>query len=94
MTAKQLADRIARNAWNWGLAEFCRRTGFEAATGYAQEKFGQFQDLAKLLNRFDAHVLSILASEPEPTTAEPTTAEIVNTMQPGEVVGLIKRREK
>ena len=57
MTPQELSANIGRNAWDWGLVEFCHNTGLDSSTDYSRGKFEKFQQLAKLLGEFDDNCL-------------------------------------
>ena len=87
LTPKQFAERIGSNAWRWGLAEFCAATGFVG--DYAKQKFLQFRALAETLAEFDAGMLAIFASRPEPVPEDDTPL----AKQPADEVAFAKATE-
>lgn len=60
---KEFAVNVSTNCWNWGLVEFCEATGF-ANDAYGQQKFLDFQELGKALNKFDVDMLCVLVNVP------------------------------
>jgi hypothetical protein len=59
LTVDQFATGLSGAAWRMNLSRFCETLGWEEDT-YAQEKFLDFQQLARLLGRFDNGTLSAL----------------------------------
>ena len=64
MTLKELKTLIGNAHWDLNYAEFCRRAGFEEDS-YAEEKWEQWQELARSLAAFDAATLSRIVAAPK-----------------------------
>ncbi|MGH7175728.1 MAG: hypothetical protein ACREGR_05230 [Minisyncoccia bacterium] len=55
---------LVRNAWDWGLAEFCRATQLDPQERDVQEAFHNFQKAADALRQLDDHILSVVTKRP------------------------------
>jgi hypothetical protein len=55
---KQFQRAIGTAAWNLNLDKFAEKFGHNPEDSYTQEKFREFQRLAKAIAGFDAETLS------------------------------------
>jgi hypothetical protein len=59
MTVHDFATGLGSAAWSMNFHRFCEVIGNEE-DDYAKDKFRDFQQLARLLGRFDDHTLTLL----------------------------------
>lgn len=59
MTIDEFATGLGSAAWNMNLVRFCEALGWPE-DDYAKDKFRDFQELARLLGRFDNSTLAAL----------------------------------
>lgn len=53
---------LANNAWNWDLTRFADVLGLDKTTQYTKDLFKDFQELNRLVGRFDEAALTKLCT--------------------------------